>query len=134
MLPSEKEAKSICDKLLSYARADDAVVNIESEVRSHLRFAGNAFTTNGQRDDTNINVTVWIEKKRGAASTNESSNAALKTVVEEAQRLARLSPEDREYLPTLGPQSYKPVTGYAEATANISPKDRAKTVNELIMA
>ena len=134
MLTSEKEAKSICDKLLGYARADDAVVSIESEVRSHLRFAGNAFTTNGQRDDTNINVTVWIEKKRGAASTNESSNAALKAVVEEAQRLARLSPEDREYLPTLGLQSYKPVTGYAEATANISPKDRAKTVDELIMA
>ena len=134
MLLSEKEAKSICDKLLGYTKADDAVVSVASENRCHLRFAGNAFTTNGQRDDTNINVTVWIEKKRGAASTNEASDAALKAVVEEAQRLARLSPEDREYLPTLGPQSYKPVTGYVEATANISPKDRAKMVNEQILA
>ena len=134
MLPNEKEAKSICDKLLGYAKADDAVVSVASEDRSHLRFAGNAFTTNGKREDTTINVTVWIDKKRGAVSSNETGDAALKGAVEEAERLARLSPEDREYLATLGPQSYKPVTGYAEAAANISPKDRAKTVHALITA
>ncbi|HEU0006422.1 MAG TPA: TldD/PmbA family protein, partial [Terriglobia bacterium] len=134
MLLSEKEAKSVCEKLLGFAQADDALVSVESENQSHLRFAANAFTTNGQREDTTINVTVWIGKKRGAASANETNDAALKAVVEEAERIARLSPEDHEYLPTLGSQTYKPVTGYVEATANISPKDRSKAVHELIMA
>ena len=52
MLLSEEEARSICDQLLSYAKADDACVFVESESYSHLRFAANAFSTNGQREDT----------------------------------------------------------------------------------
>src|SRR5262245_11364448 len=134
MLLSEKEAKSICDKLLGYTKANDALVSVECENLSHLSFVPNAFTSNGQGEDTTVNVTVWMGKKRGAASANETGEAALKAVVEEAERIARLSPEDREYLPTLSPQTYKPATGYVQATANISPKDRAKTVNDLITA
>ena len=134
MLLSEKQAKTICDRVLGYATMGDALVSVTSEKHSHLRFAVNAFTTNGQREDTSVRVTVWIDKKRGTASTNEIGDLALKATVEEAERLARLSPEDREYLPTLGPQEYKPVTGYAETTANISPKERAQTVNDLIVA
>jgi predicted Zn-dependent protease len=134
MLLNEKEAKTICDRVLGYTKTGDALVSVTSEKHSHLRFAVNAFTTNGQREDTSVSVTVWIDKKRGTASTNEIGDLVLKATVEEAERLARLSPEDREYLPTLGPQDYKPVTGYAEATANISPKQRAQTVNDLIVA
>lgn len=134
MLLSEKEAKSICDRLLGYTKADDASVFVESERYSHLRFAANAFSTNGQREDTRISVTVWIDRKRGTTISNESDAASLKAAVEQAERLARLSPVDQEYLPTLGPQTYKPVNGYAEATANLSLNVRAKTINDLITA
>ena len=46
--------------------------------------------------------------------------------------LARISPVDREYLPTLGQQTYKPVTGYAESTSNISLQERARAINDVI--
>jgi len=39
MLLDEKEARALTDKLLSYVRADDAIVNVSSENYSHLRFA-----------------------------------------------------------------------------------------------
>ena len=41
MLLSEKDARAICDKLLSYVKADDASVGVTSEDYSHLRFASN---------------------------------------------------------------------------------------------
>jgi predicted Zn-dependent protease len=134
MLLSEKEARAICEKLLSYVKADDAAVGVTSENYGHLRFASNAFTTSGARENISVGVTVWIDKKRGAASTNEIDDESLKATVALAEQLARISPVDREYMPTLGKQTYRPVNGFAEATSNISVTSRAKTINDVITA
>ncbi len=134
MLITEQQAKAITDKLLSYVKADDAAVAVTSENYSHQRFAANNFTTAGSRENTTINVTVWIDKKRGAASTNEIDDVSLKSVVAQAEQLARVSPVDREYLPTLGLQTYKPVNGYAEATSNIALSARARAISDVISA
>src|SRR5512145_3059374 len=134
MLLTEKEARTICEKLLSYVKADDAVVGVTSENYGHLRFASNAFTTSGARENVSVGVTVWIGNKRGAASTNEINDESLKATVALAEQLARISPVDREYMPTLGKQTYKPVKSYAEATSNISVTTRAKTINNVITA
>ena len=134
MLLTEKDARAICEKLLSYVKADDASVGVTSENYGHLRFASNAFTTSGARENATVAVTVWIDKKRGAASTNEIDDESLKATVAQAEQLARISPVDREYMPTLGRQTYKPVNGYAEATSNISLTSRAKTINDVIAA
>lgn len=132
MLLTEKEARALTEKLLSYVKADDAIVGVGSENYSHLRFAANAFTTSGARKNTTVGVTVWIDKKRGASSTNEIDDASLRAAVAQAEELARISPVDREYLPTLGQQTYKPVNGYSEATSNISLQDRARAINDVI--
>jgi predicted Zn-dependent protease len=134
MLLSEKNARAICDKLMSYVTADDATVGVNSENYGHLRFAANSFATSGARENVSVGVTVWINNKRGAASTNEIDDDSLKATVALAEQLARISPVDREYMPTLGKQTYKPVNGYAEATSNISLTSRAKTINDVITA
>ena len=132
MLLTEQEARALTEKLLSYVRADDAIVSVNSENYSHLRFAANAFSTSGARKNTSVGVTVWIDKKRGASSTNEIDDASLRAAVAQAEEIARISPVDREYLPTVGRQAYKPVAGYSEATSNISLQDRARAINNVI--
>jgi predicted Zn-dependent protease len=134
MLLTEKDARGICEKLLSYVKADDAVVSVNSENYGHMRFASNAFTTSGARENVSVGVTLWINNRRGAASTNEIDDESLKATVALAEQLARISPVDREYVPSLGKQTYKPVNGYAEATSNISVTSRAKTINDVITA
>jgi predicted Zn-dependent protease len=132
MLLTEKEARAICEKLMSYVKAEDATVGVTSENYGHLRFARNAFTTSGARENVSVGVSVWIDKKRGAASTNEIDDESLKATVAQAEQLARISPVDREYMPTLGRQTYKPVNGYVEATSNISVTSRAKSIDGVI--
>ncbi len=132
MLLSEQEARALTQKVLGYVSADDAVVNVGSEKYSHLRFAANSFTTSGARDNATVSVTVWIDKRRGSSSTNETDDDSLRAAVTQAQDLARISPVDREYLPTLGSQVYKPVNSYAEATSNISLQARAAAINDVI--
>jgi len=134
MLHTEKESKAICDKVLGYTKADDAEVSVSTDDDSHLRFAANGFTTSGRRENASASITVWIDKKRGSAAANDLDDASLQRAVAQAEDLARISPEDKEYLPTLGPQTYKPVGGYVDATANLSLPARAKAIDDIIRA
>ena len=132
MLLSESDIKATCTKLLGLTKADDAVVSVSSNDYSHLRFAANAFTTSGRREDASARITVWIDKKRGSASANDLEDSSLKMAVDQAEALAKIAPVDKEYLPTLGQQTYKPVSGYVEATANLSLADRARAIDAII--
>jgi predicted Zn-dependent protease len=135
-LLAEPEARKLVERMLSFVRADDAAVSVDSERYSHLRFAANNFATSGERDNRTASVTVWLKTpegmKRGAASTNDTDDASLRAAVDEAESLARISPVDREYVPTLGSQKYPPSGGFAVQTAMVSAADRAKRIGDII--
>lgn len=132
MLLTEKEAREITEKILSFVKADDAQVSVSSEKTSHLRFARNAFLTSGNTIERGANITVWIKGKRGSSSVSDLSDESLKAMVEQAEQTAEISPVDREYLPTLGAQNYKPSNGYVESTANLSLSNRAKSIGDIL--
>jgi predicted Zn-dependent protease len=133
MLITETEVRLVCGKLLSYVKADDAIVKVGSEMQSHLRFAANTFTTSGYSEDVSVMVTVWIRGRKGSASSNEIEDRSLQGIVDRAEQAAHLSPVDPEYLPTLGPQNYQPSGRFVDATANLSSEVRARTVSEIIL-
>ena len=132
MLLTEQDVKTLTSKILSMTSADDATAAVSSNKQSHLRFANNNVLTSGSRESRTANVTVWIGGKRGSASTNDLDDASLKEMVAQAEKIARNAPPDREYMPTLGKQTYKPVSGYYEATANLSLIDRAKQIGAIL--
>ncbi len=132
MLLSEKECRHVCEKLLSMTRAEDAHVSVTGGDSSHLRFAANGFTTSGRVENTSARITLWIGQKSGSASAANLEPASLEEAVRQAELLASISPVDKEYMPTLGPQKYRPTAGYADATADISPEDRARRVHDII--
>jgi predicted Zn-dependent protease len=88
----------------------------------------------GRRDDTGVSVTAWIDKKKGSATGNEMGESSLRGVVERAEQLSRVSPLDREYVPSLGSQNYRPTQGFVEATANLALAPRAKALGDVIAA
>jgi predicted Zn-dependent protease len=134
MLLSEKETRALCQTMLTCVKAEDAEVSITSEDFSHLRFAANAFTTSGRREDVSATVTVWVEKKRGSATVGNLDHSSLRAAVEQAEEIARLSPEDQEYLPTLPAQHYKPSEGYVEGTLHFSLAERARAIENIVRA
>jgi predicted Zn-dependent protease len=129
---TEREAKTICDALLKLTKADDAIVSVRESIESNQRFAANAFTTNGSSRERAFFVRVWINQRQGAASGTEFDEASLRRAVEQAEQLAKLSPVDAEYMPTLGPQKYRPVKGFVSEAGEISPKWRAKQLGAIL--
>jgi predicted Zn-dependent protease len=134
MLLTADEARSLTARILAMVKADDAAVGVVSRIHRNLRFAANNFQTSGDRETLTASVSVWIERRRGAATTSDLSDAALRQMVDQAETLARLSPVDREYLPTLGPQKYESTRRYVEATASLSLADRARAIDEALDA
>ena len=131
---SREQAKALADRVLSFARADETRVNIASGWSGNTRFAGNEITTSGGTTNTNVTVTSTVGKRRASASTNILDDESLKRTVDLAERLARLSPEDPEAMPELGPQTYMPVNSYFEKTAELSPEVRATATQRTIAA
>jgi predicted Zn-dependent protease len=131
------EALGIGDTVLGHARAagaEDALVSVQSTVDAHARFADNRITTSGRAEDVVIAATVWIGRRRGAATGNDASATALTRLAEEAAQIARVSPVHREYLPTLGPLTYMDDRGFAAATADVDVAARAAALKTVLDA
>ena len=131
---SREQAKALTDRVLSFATADETRVTVGTGWTGNTRFAGNEITTSGGTTDTVVTVTSTIGRKRASAQTNILDDASLKRTVAFAESLARLSPENPEIMPELGPQTYSAVNGFFDDTANLNPEARAAATKQAITA
>jgi predicted Zn-dependent protease len=131
---SREQAKALADRVLTFAKADETRVNITTGWSGNTRFAGNEITTSGGSTNTTITVTSTIGRRRASAQTNILDDASLKRTVESAESLTRLSPENPELVPELGPQDYATVNGYFDSTAGLDPEKRAAATKSAIDA
>jgi predicted Zn-dependent protease len=125
---SRSDAEALAQKVLSFSTADEARVNINSGSQGNTRFARNQVSTSGDTYNANVTVTSAFGKKVASATTNGFDDEALRAVVQTSERLARLVPEDPEYMGELPPQQYLNVEPYFDATAELTPADRARAV------
>ena len=131
---SQAEAESLAKRIVSFSQADSCRVSIQSSARGNTRFAVNQVSTSGDNEDIGIRVRVTVGKKVGAATTNRIDDEALRQVVQLAERIARLQPDDPELMPELGPQQYMTIDAYHAATAAAEPEQRAEIVRKVTEA
>jgi len=129
---SEVEVKALLQKVLGYSKADECEVNLLDEEWSNIRYARNEVSTCGSLANKTLTVRSAFGKRVGVAAINEFDEAALEKVVRRSEELARLAPENPEYVGLVGPQTYLKANGFFESTANVSPSARAGAVVESI--
>lgn len=129
---SKEEARKILEKALSFSTADACVVNLSGNQGGNIRYARNSVSTAGYQSNQNLAVTSSFGKKSGTATIDELDDESLKKVVMRAEELAKLSPENPEYIEPLGPQVYDESKTFVEATANVTPAYRADVANNSI--
>ena len=123
---SESDAQAILKKVLALSKADECEVTLTGSRAANLRYARDAVSTSGGDDDLSLAVQCSFGQKTGVATLNEFDDASLQKVVQRAEELARLAPENPEYVPFLGPQKYQPTPAFFASTANFTAEDRAK--------
>src|ERR1700755_2601257 len=67
---TREQAKSLCDRALAFAKADETRVNITSGWSGNTRFAGNEITTSGGTTKTTVSINRTVGKRTTAAHTD----------------------------------------------------------------
>jgi predicted Zn-dependent protease len=128
---SREECEAIAKRALSFASADETRVLVNSNNVSNTRFAVNQISTGGDSFDSVVTVISRFGKRSGSASTNQFDDPGLRAAVQMSERIAKLSPEDPEAMPELGPQTYQPGVNWSDATASLDPTSRATAVKRI---
>jgi predicted Zn-dependent protease len=129
---SAEEAHDLAQKILKYSRAESARINIESGRRTFARCADNRITTAGGSNDVSVSIVSVFGKRVASVRTNILDDESLLDAVGRSESLARLAPENPEYLSELGPQEYTNVEAYYESTGDIDPAELAEAMSRSI--
>jgi predicted Zn-dependent protease len=125
MIWTKEQAKALMDRVLSFSKAESTAVNLNGGDRANVRFARNTVTTSGATSGYSLAITSSFGKRSGTVTTAEFDDASLQRAVRNAEEIAKLSPENPEAMPLLGPQTYSPVTAFFDDAAQASPEWRA---------
>jgi predicted Zn-dependent protease len=128
----EAEAKAILTRVVGLSTADECVAQLDGSTRGNIRFALNNVSTSGIVDNIELSVQVAFGKRVGVATINQFDDASLERVVKRAEELAKLAPENPEFMPAIGPQTYTATPTFSAATAAITPEFRSKVAADSI--
>ncbi len=122
---TESAARDLMQKVLAFSKADECEITLVGGRNGNVRFARNAVSTSGASDTIQLSVQSTFGKKTGTTTSNELDAGSLEKTVRRSEDLARLAPENAEYVPFLGPQKYDSPVAFLESTAAITPDFRA---------
>lgn len=129
---TEQQLRQSAEKLISWATADGVVVNIGGGHHGSTRFSDNVITQNVARSGSGVGARTAFGNRVGAASGDDFSEEALRSLVGRAEEIAKSSEPDTEYMPPLEPQEYLDVPQYAACTAEFGPEDRGAVVKQVV--
>ncbi|GAA0670360.1 putative Zn-dependent protease [Sphingomonas insulae] len=131
---TEEQARAILTKCVALSKADECTAQLTGSIDGNIRFALNNISTSGIVSNADLAVQVAFGKRVGTATINAFDDASLERVVRRAEELARLAPENPEFVPAVGKQTYKATPTFSQATADITPEYRARVAGDSIAA
>ncbi len=131
---NQDEAKRICDRVMSFSKADECSVVLGGGRTGNIRYAQNTVSTAGLTENRTLTVSVAFGKRQGTASINEFDDKSLERAVRRAEDVARLAPENPEFMPAPGKQAFKATPTFSASTAAIDPDFRAEVASHSILA
>lgn len=128
MIWTREQAKALTDRALSFSKAQDTFVAVNGGEQANVRFARNTATTSGASSGYNLAITASFGKRSGTVTTAEFDDESLQRAARNAEEIAKLSPDNPEAMPPIGPQTFTPVKAFFDDAANASPDWRASSV------
>ena len=129
---SEDEALSLVDSVIKQSNAEGVFVSLSTGEESLSRFSENQISQNITRSRFNLNITSYFGKKTASSSTTDLDSDSIKATIQRSEELAKIAPEDPEWVPLLEPQKYEQRTpAFDTKTAMISPLERGQIVQKV---
>lgn len=135
MMLSPDEVKAIASKIIGRSGAEGCTVSVSGGYSRNFRFARNEGTTNGAVSSVSVSIESSFGKRAGSATFKSLDEDALEGARLRSEEIARVSPENPEFMPPLGPQTYeRGGLRYDCATASIQASNLAQAAASAIAA
>ncbi len=131
-MTSREEFRFLADLILTRSSGDETVVTLNDLHSGTTRFANNHVVQNVDVRRGILAVTVAYGKRHGTASATDFTAGSVLETLARAERVARVSPEDPEYLSPLEPQSFARWETTRPETVAAGPARRLEYANEAI--
>lgn len=126
------EFRFLSDLVFTRSSADHTMVSLRDHHAGTTRFANNQIIQNVDARRGVLTVTVAFGRRHGTASTTDFTAGSIQDTLTRAERIARVSPADPEYLPPPDPCLF-PIRETAKSeTVAAGPVKRLEYANEAI--
>ena len=131
-MTSREEFRFLADLVLTRSSGDQTLVKLQDLHCGTTRFANNQVVQNVDTRRGTLAVTVAFGRRHGTASTTDFTAGSIQETLIRAERIARLSPDDPEYLPPPEPQPFPACETARPETMGAGPARRLEYANEAI--
>jgi predicted Zn-dependent protease len=131
-LTSRDEFAFLADLVLKHSTGDHTSVALRDQSGGTTRFANNQVVQNVNARRVSLSVTVAFGRRHGTASTSDLSVGAVRDALQRAEAIARLTPDDPEYLSPVPVQAYQTLPTWRLETAEAGPERRLADVRRAI--
>jgi predicted Zn-dependent protease len=132
MILSQADTQTITNKILALSKAESCTVTVSGFDYRHVRYAQNMATTNGAPSGVEISVESHFGKRSGSASGTDIDDDSLAALVAASEATAQRAPENPEFMPPLGPQTYPAESGFFPGTQATSSAKLASAVQPIL--
>lgn len=115
-------------RLAKSTGADETEVHVDETANSLTRFANNAIHQNVAEHGLNVSIRTVVDNRTARATTNRVDEDSLRAAIEASLSLAHSQPKDPHLLPLPAKQRYRKVNRFVNATAALTPEERARAV------
>ena len=123
----------IFDMVRKFAHgAEEFEISLVSTAGEYLRFGNNELGQSQFAKSRTLSVRVASGRKQARTTTSRLDESFVRKTVEKAVAQLRTSPEDPDYLPMLGHQTYQTVNRYHSRTMEESAETKAGYVGKAI--
>lgn len=129
---SEDQALSLIEKVIKQSEAEGVFISLSTGEEALSRFSSNQISQNISSTQFNLTITSYFGTRSASASTTDMNPEAIAAAIQRSEELARIAPEDPEWVPLLEPQTEEQRTpAFDEATATLSPLARGEIVQRV---
>jgi predicted Zn-dependent protease len=125
----------LCERVLGFVgdRAE-AIVSASAGESALTRFATSMIHQNVAEDESSVFLKAIVDGRYASASTTQTTDDALRALVDRTIAAARLRPADPEWPGLASAAPASPVEHWDDATAGATPDDRAAVVKAFVDA
>ena len=106
-MSAQDTARKVVDAVTRLAKNAEAIAHVREGASAYVRFAAGELTTSGASDVNAVSLTVALGRRHATVTTNQQDDASLTALAARAVEVARLAPEDPEWVPVARAQAFQ---------------------------